>query len=303
VPSGFIDKFRAWQRISMLPNAKTFLRNILGNVFMEKMENFNELTTESLVDWIVSGVTGKRTVLGPSALLDKSVAQAKGKIKGLADTITDIRHGVDTYEVAGQYEINRAKNAFKNPALNWIEEFTNKTLQFGDRQFYEAAKARRIAELKRIYKTAGVTDEMEADAMLYALDRTFQNDSKLATGVQRMKNAIDDPTYKAIANIIVPFAKTPANVLDKISDYTPIGLVKALGHLGKTAGKGTFDQHYFSQRLGRMLTGSGAIALGYVLAQKGIITGKPTPTTNNNKKGNFDKETGKQGYSLKLGDQ
>ncbi|MEN6313265.1 MAG: hypothetical protein ABFD25_03335 [Clostridiaceae bacterium] len=297
VPSTLVDKFRAWQRISMLPNIKTFGRNILGNVFMEKTENFNELTTESLVDWIASAFTGKRTILGPSAAMQKSIAQTKGKLEGLSDVITDIKHGVNTYDVQGQYEINVSKNAFRNPALNALEQFTNKTLQFGDRPFYEAAKARRLKELQLIKKTSEITDEMEADAVLYALDRTFQNDSKLAKGVLKIKKAIDDPVYEAIANIIVPFAKTPANILDKISDYTPIGLMKAVGHLGKTAGKGTFDQKYFSQRLGRMLTGSGLIVLGFILANKGIITGKLKKSTE--KKGAFDKETGKLNYAIK----
>jgi hypothetical protein len=297
VPSNFIDKFRAWQRISMLPNIKTFTRNILGNVFMEKVENFNELTTEALVDWITSAFTGKREILGPAAAIQKSIAQTKGKVQGLKDVVTDIKHGVNTYDVQGQYEINVSRNAFENPALNALEQFTNKTLSFGDRPFYEAAKARRLKELQIIKKTDTVTDEMEADAVLYALDRTFQNDSKLAKGVVKIKKAIDDPVYEAIANIIVPFAKTPANILDKISDYTPAGLVKAVGHLGKTAGKGTFDQKYFTQRLGRFLTGSGIIIFGCLLANKGIITGEPEKTTT--KKGAFDKETGKQGYSLK----
>lgn len=306
VPSTFIDKFRAWQRISMLPNIKTFTRNILGNVFMEKAENFNELTTTALVDWIASSVTGKRTVLGPTAAIQKSIAQTKGKVQGLTDTLIDIKHGVNTYDVQGQYEINVSKNAFKNPALNALEQFTNRSLQFGDRPFYEAAKARRIEELKKINKAKTVTEEMEADATLYALDRTFQNDSFLAGKIQQFKTGKAgqqrSQVYEAIANIVIPFAKTPANILDKISDYTPIGLVKAVGHLGKTAGKGsTFNQQYFSQRLGRMLTGTGLIILGYILADKDIITGKSDKTTS--KKGAFDKETGKLGYALKLGNE
>jgi uncharacterized protein (DUF2164 family) len=300
VPSNFIEKFRAWQRISMLPNIKTFLRNILGNVFMEKAENFNELTTEALVDWISSAFTGKREILGPTAAIQKSMAQTKGKVQGLSDVITDIKHGVNTYDVQGQYEINVSRNAFKNPVLDALEQFTNKTLQFGDRPFYEAAKARRLKELQLIKKTREITDDMEADAILYALDRTFQNDSKLAMGVQKMKKAIDHPVYEAIANIVVPFARTPANILDKISDYTPIGLIKAVGHLGKTVGKGTFNQLYFSQRLGRFLTGAGIITFGYILAKNGVITGKPEKTTT--KKGSFDKETGKLGYALKTPD-
>jgi hypothetical protein len=300
VPSTFIDKFRAWQRISMLPNVKTFTRNILGNVFMEKMENLNELTTEAFVDMVTSAVTGKREILGPTAAIQKSIAQTKGKLKGLSDVVTDIKHGVNTYDVQGQYEINISKNAFKNPVLNALEQFTNKTLQFGDRPFYEAAKARRLEELKILRKTKDVTDEMTAEATLYALDRTFQNNSQLSGAVLKAKKLMDNPVYETIVNVVIPFAKTPANILDKISDYTPIGLGKAIGHLGKTAGKGTFDQLYFSQRLGRMLTGSGILTLGYVLASKGVITGAPEKP--GSKKSAFDRSTGKLSYAFKTPD-
>lgn len=301
VPSTFIDKFRAWQRISMLPNIKTFGRNILGNVFMEKMENFNELTTTALVDWITSAFTGKREIIGSTAAIRKSVAQTKGKIQGLTDVITDIKHKVNTYDVQGQYEINVSKNAFKNPVLNALEQFTNKTLQFGDRPFYEAAKARRLKELQIIKKTKEITEEMEANATLYALDRTFQNNSQLAGAVLKAKKLMDNPVYEAIANVVVPFAKTPANILDKISDYTPIGLGKAMGHLIKTGGKGTFNQLYFSQRLGRALTGGGILTLGYVLASKGIITGAPEKP--GSKKAAFDRSTGKLSYAFKIGNE
>lgn len=300
VPSSFIDKFRAWQRISMLPNVKTFTRNILGNVFMEKMENFNELTTTALVDWIASSVTGKRTVLGPAAAIQKSIAQTKGKVTGLKDTLLDIKNKVNTYDVQGQYEINVSKNAFKNPVLNALEQFTNRTLQFGDRPFYEAAKARRIAELKIINTTDTVTDETESDAILYALDRTFQNDSELSGAVLKAKKLMKNPVYETIANIVVPFAKTPANILDKISDYTPIGLGKALSHLGKNYNTGKFDQLYFSQRLGRFLTGSGLLTLGYLLASLGLITGAPEKP--GSKKAAFDKSAGKLSYALKTND-
>lgn len=303
VPTTMVDKFRAWQRISMLLNPKTAGRNILGNVFMEKLENFNELTTEAFVDMIVSKIRGsKRTVLGPSALKAKTTGQLKGKVEGIKDIVTDIARGVDTYNVSGQFEVNRSASAFKNSVLAALEDITNKTLQFGDRPFFEAAKKRRLEELKIINKTSKITDEMELDAIAYALDRTFQNDSFLSGKVLQIKGdnarGTKSQLWSLITNIILPFAKTPANILDKLADHTPIGLMKAIGELGKSAaGKKVFNQQYFSQRLGRSLTGTGIIALGYTLAQKGIITGKPESSST--KKGAFDRNVGKQGYSLK----
>ena len=44
----------------------------------------------------------------------------------------------------------------------------------GDVPFYEGAKALRLAELKKIKNTNTVSDEMLADAELFALERVFQ---------------------------------------------------------------------------------------------------------------------------------
>jgi hypothetical protein len=76
-------------------------------------------------------------------------------------------------------------------------------------------------------------------------------------------------------------------------------MAKAIGHLGKTAGKGTFNQLYFTQRLGRSLTGAGILTLGYILASLGLITGAPDK---GEKKAAFDRAIGKMSYAIKTDD-
>jgi len=173
-------------------------------------------------------------------------------------------------------------------------------LSLGDRPFYEGAYASRIAELKKIKKTNIVTDEMEQMAREHALERTLQNDSWISKKISKMGTNKDDPfLWKLLVNLVVPFKKTPGNILDKFIDYSPGGAFKAVGHGLKTAGKGTFNQKFFVDSLARSLTGTGLAVTGYLLAKNGIVTGSRDPS---NKIENFETALGKQNYAFKIGD-
>ena len=110
----------------------------------------------------------------------------------------------------------------------------------------------------------------------------------------------DDPfLWKLLVNLVVPFKKTPGNILDKFIDYSPGGAFKAVGHGLKTAGKGTFNQKFFVDTLARSLTGTGLAVTGYLMAKKGWVTGSRDPS---NKIENFETALGKQNYAFKIGD-
>jgi hypothetical protein len=154
-------------------------------------------------------------------------------------------------------------------------------LQLGDRPFYEAAYKERIGDLMKLSKSDTVTDEMMDAAHDYALERVFQNDS----GMAQFFRAIKTPPKNApaglkaawgfIANGIIPFSKTPANILNKLLEYSPVGLAKAVGHGGLAkAGKTVFNQKYFVDNVARGLTGTGLALLGYAMANKGLIKGR-----------------------------
>ena len=302
------EKFRSLQRISLLSNPKTLVtRNAGGNILLMAAENIKDIPA-SVMDKIVSLKTGQRTT---SLDISKAKAQATGLKKGVSEQIKDIKNCVDTSPSRAKYElpnktiwdVNRTDGKFKRlgyGVMNTLDKVIGKSLQFGDRPFYEAAYNSRKAELENLAKKGKSNlspEEIEESAKLFALDRTFQGDTWLAQRAKAIKKPLG-----IVGDLIMPFTQTPANILDKLIDYSPAGLGKAMYELGKTS-KGTFDQKRFVDIIGRTFTGSGAIMLGYALNQKGLLIGDIYKETEGGKEYNARQYAGEQEYSLKLGDE
>jgi hypothetical protein len=294
VPKEFREKFRALQRLSMMTNLRTlFTRNPLGNVILGTAENVKNIPAAG-IDRLVAFKTGQRT----TTLNPNLGAQAKGFGQGLKEWAQDIRYGVDTSPSRGQLELPRGKT-FQGKGigkgLNFLDTILIRGLQLGDRPFYQAAYNGRMAELKRL----GVTgEEAEKQARLFALDRVFQNDSALSGGLQAIRKGMNDMVGGfPLGDLIIPFAQTPANILDKLLDYSPAGLGKALYQLGTTAGKGTFDQKKFVDTLARTFTGAGISLLTYAMLKDAMITGK---LSDNKDVRNAQIQAGMQAYSIRI---
>lgn len=301
------DKFRSWQRISLLSNPKTLItRNAGGNALLAGAENIKDYPA-AFFDTLVSLKTGERTTMVGGG---KGIAQVKGFGKGFKEQVKDIKYGVDTSPSRSQYElpnktiwdVDKANGKFARvgtKTMNFLDQFISKSLQFGDRPFYEAAYQGRKAELEKLVakgKSKLTAAEIEESARLFALDRTFQSDTWLSKRASDIKRPLG-----IVGDLIMPFTKTPANILDKLLDYSPVGLGRALHELTKTS-KGTFDQKRFVDVLGRTFTGGGVIMLGYVLSRDGLMTTDIYSETGGKELDAARKFAGEQDYSVKIGD-
>lgn len=269
--SDFGDKFRSVQRIAMLFNPKTWLsRNAGGNILLGAAENIKDIPA-SVIDMLVSLKTGQRTTQGLTAT--KLKEQAKGFGEGAKEQFLDILHGVDTAHARTKYEMPN-KDVWKNKPMQKLDTLIGQLLQLGDRPFYEGAYRARKAELENLVKKGKsklTAEEIEAEAKYFALDRVFQADTSIARAANKMRDALNDIGDNGImGNVVLPFTQTPSNIISKLLDYSPAGLLKAVKELSKTR-KGTFNQKVFVDTLGRTFTGAGVITLGYVLANKKLM--------------------------------
>jgi hypothetical protein len=98
--------------------------------------------------------------------------------------------------------------------------------------------------------------------------------------------------------MVLPFAQTPANIMDKLLDYSPAGLGKALVQLGKEGKSDNFNQKLFVDRIGRSLTGTGIMALGAALMRAGLLS----LGASDQEEAEAMRLAGVQEYALKLGD-
>lgn len=281
-------KFRDLQRVMMLLNSKTLIKNFSANVPTAILENVKD-NPAALADILVSKVTGKRTTQGTT--LAKIKAQAEGFKKGFTETAKDYKYGVNTSNanMLGRYSafddgesINRTTNAqpriwgdktVVGRAMNTLDKLLSAGMTFGDRPFFEAAAASRATELEALGYDVN-TDEAQVDIVRYALDRVFQNNSDLAKGVSNIRNALNyfHVGDVGLGDLVLPFVQTPSNIADKLIDYSGVGgAARGIAQILGARKTGEFDQKLFVDRMGRAMTGSGVMFLGAALAKCGAL--------------------------------
>ena len=297
---------KAWMRISMLFNAKTQIRNIMGNAVITPVNAISD-TFSALVDRQVAKKTGVRTTGVPNVK-----NYAKGFKKGLYESYNDFKLDINTRDMQGnRFEIGEGKS-FSNrnkigKALNQTDRVLSFMLDAGDRPFYEATFINSINNQKILNNTDTVTQDMIDIATTEALQRTWQDNNEYTKFVLNTRRGLNKANIKGygIGDALIPFAKTPANLTKALVDYSPAGLVTTLVEgkkLKNAIETGSFTpqmQHKFVQNLGKATAGSLLYMLGYVLAKNGITTG-----ANDDDKdiADFMKNTlGIQPYSIRIG--
>ena len=285
------EKLRSFQRIQMLLNPRTMLRNVDANIVFTPVEWLKDVPA-TLADMIASKVTGERTT---TVNVQKQSAWWQGLKRGTTEAVKDIKNGVNTGRASGKYEMAN-KDVWKSRFMQTLDNLVGYGLQAGDRPFYEAAYDEFMTNEKLLGHDIE-SDEVQQRVVGLALDRVFQGEPKLYDVVKGIRDTLDKSGVP-FGTLLLPFTKTPANLADKLLDYSPAGLVKAAVQLGKSKTTGEFDQKQFVDRVGRSVTGTGLMILGYTLAKAGLIHG----SGDDEKERQAMKNAGIAQYSLQLGD-
>ena len=282
------DKGLTLWKAGLLTAPTTHIANTIGNVSMAALETAKEAPAAAF-DAALSVVTGARTKAGLSASTMR--ASAEGAIAGAKEAAQVMRRGMSA-DALGKLDLHHEID-FKNPILDTYTKTIFRSLSAADRVFRGMAlrrslenQARVIARAERLGGTArkarvaqllaAPTDEMAVRAVSDAEIATFQNNGVLA----RVATAARRP-LGPVGDIILPFARTPANVASRVAEYSPLGAASAASKILVAAMKGKgIDravQREAADRLGRSATGAGAIAIGYYLAAHGKLNaGRPT---------------------------
>ena len=322
VPSSLGSKIKAVQRITMLANFRTAVRNTTGNIIMGVAENLKDIPGTA-IDMATSLVTKKRSTTLPSL-----TTQLKGAKKGLGESVSDqfngisladlkgktvgekatllkesIKKPISTYGAATQWELPRKKifqgKRLYSKVLDGAERATGFMLESGDRPFFNAAFDDSIRSQMKLAKVTKPTDAMLEQAKKIAEDRTFQASTVLTKAGKSIHDAMNGFKDFGFGDIVLPFVKTPANILLKAVHFSPLGLERAIREVTTQARRGKFDQKAFVDSISRSATGTGIIMAGYTLAQKGVITG----TGDKDKDiASFERNLGKNDFSIKVGD-
>ena len=307
---------KAWMRISMLGNPKTQVRNVMGNAIIQPVNWVGDIFSTA-VDKAIAKKTGVRTKGNTDF-----AALAGGFVKGAKESIRDAKLGVDTRDInLNRFEENIGAKPFyekgKSKVLNAGAKVLNKTNEIlgnvmsgGDRIFYQSIYDN---SLKNQMKANGVdtpTQEMMNIAEQEALSRTWNDSNEYTKAVLQIRNAMNKLNIKGygLGDVLVPFAKTPANLTKAIVDYSPAGLVRSILQDGKnlknSLENGQYSpelQHKFADSLGKGFAGTILYVAAYALAKAGITTGA---SDDDKDVANFMRNTlGIQPYSIKIGNK
>lgn len=127
-----------------------------------------------------------------------------------------------------------------------------------------------------------------------ALRATYQDRSSFSDKVVQVSKVLG-PAGEAV----LPFKRTPANILVRGAEYSPAGLAKALTSDLLKVRKGDMTGAEAIDHIASGLTGTGLFALGALLFSLGIVTGGGGDDEN---KDSLNDLTGKQNYVLNLPD-
>jgi len=311
-PVGLKDKFITTLYDNMLGNFRTLIsRNAGGNLMFAIPETIREVPT-AMIDKGVSLVTGERTRTMPS--LKKLKAYGQGFAKGFSDQISDYKLRVDTPTSGNVVDFDgKPTKVFKNKIMDELDRLVKTGLSLGDRPFYEANYAKRLAELEEIKNMGKLGKEFvgkdfdEIASMLAkadALEATFQSKGIISEGLEKIKQGLGNLSkgyfgVDLLSQTTLPFTRTFGDLAERAIEYSPLGIgLNTVKTIGEVAG-GNFNQRRFVDEAGRNLLGLGFVAAAYAGVKSGNIVGSLSKDKDERA---AQYQAGMKPYSVKIGD-
>ena len=324
-PATLMEKFNAVRYINMLGNLKTNARNVAGNVGNAAAYRMKD-SVGAIIEGIANKVTGGRVGRTKSMYVNPEQYKAAGKF--FDDNADAIASG-GKFNVTGSSEndfmqgVMDRRRIFKSDTLEGVRKGTDWMLNnryFGDEAFGRLAFSRSLAGF---LKANGVTetdfskvdkkllDQGIAYAVKQAQEATFHDNNTVTRALGKMKRSTG-----IVGEGVTPFVKTPANILIRAEEFSPLGLInstyaslkKAAGGtdlagkdnaLGKWAASGAdISGTDIIDSWAKSITGTGIAFLGGVLGNAGLLIGG---ADEDEKKAEFDKMNGVQPYALRIG--
>lgn len=320
IPSTFREKANFWRYTSMLTNPTTHIRNIMGNAI--------QMGARKIKNGI--GTALERAVIKDQSQRTKAVnvdKDLKAFAKGQYETDQNAAMGSGKYSdatAAGiEREIQSKRKMFKGEdvlsrAVQGIGDLNSRALDYEDVIFNRAAYVDSFAQA---LQAKGVTAaeahagtraaDVEA-ARAYAIEEaqraTYRNTTALSEALSKMgRYQGDNPWLKLgsfAADALLPFRKTPANILTTGLDYSPIGLGKGIKEAMFDVKSGKCTAADAVDSLASGLTGTGILALGAYLAAEGFFGATlHVRAGDDDKEEDFEKSMGGQDYALQIGDK
>jgi hypothetical protein len=326
LPVTWLDQLNAWRYLSMLGNALTHLRNIMGNTIFVPLRIMKDviamgIETGAIASKLMTEEERTKSML-PSHLMTK-----KG-ITVLGDQNSDdaerlrfaYRDFLDMQNIiqgsAGKFDIQRdisfkrtifkSENKFLKKPMELLEklrEINFNALEAEDLWFMERHYVNSLAMYMKAQNILAdtITPEQLQTAQNYAIEearimtyRDFSNVANLLTHLELRGGKF----ARFMMQATIPFKKTPINIMKRGVEYSPIGLMLGLSRDAMRLKNGQIDAHQFIENISAGLTGTGVALLGMLLYSLGWLN--MGADDDERKLGAFESMQGIQKYSINL---
>ena len=275
-PGHFWRQLSGLRKSWMLSGPSTHARNIGGTGGYQVFDEVARLPAV-IADAAVAPFTGRRSIQGPSpaAQIDSVLHAIKA---GGREAGQIIRQGA-TQEQLERHQFSEIDTGVK--LLDYTSNLVFRFMSASDRVFYQHAYKRNLIDRANVQaKNEGTgkagarelidnpPEELDTAAKHDALIATFNNSNALSDAIKRGRGRLGPKANFAI-DIVMPFDRTPTNVIARLLEASPVGATQATYRLIKSAVNKSLtqeEQRQFAQTIGRATAGTATVGLGWALA-------------------------------------
>lgn len=300
----WFERFDNFRYLAMLGNTRTHVRNLLGNVGMSAVTKAKDEVAAALQLAIPQN---KRTKALYTPQDMKTAARQYLNEQAYSRALKD----------GGKYNLAQgleaARKTYGDSAggriLQKLTDLNSNALTREDEIFLESGFVRSLASNlsakgygPEIFSSddivsLGVLDGAVEQAIKDAKEMTFHADNALTRIFGSLSNlgdkngSLGQKMAYILGNGLLPFSKTPANILKTSLEYTPFGGVIEAAYRG-AKGQGAAS---VTDALSKSIVGSGLLGAGWLLADAGFLQGSSSDETSG-----YNSTLGAQDYSVKI---
>ena len=306
IPANWRSRLRGWRMLSMLGNPRTHIRNVVGNaLFIPAVSMKNKL---GAVAEMISRQDERTKTLAP--VLRKDIRQfAMEDARAQQDRLT----GEAKYKEGNR--VRQQQRSFNSRLLQGLTDFNSNALEAEDWFFLRGHYRRALGGW--IQANGYTVEQLRNDEKLlekgrqYAIEEaqraTYRDLNKIAKQLNEISR--NGGALGFVTDAVLPFRTTPANILRRGIEYSPVGLIRSLTadaihlhqymqHQNDTDNmpERAISPNQFIDRLCAGLTGTGIMVVGALLAGAGAVS-----TGLDDDDDEFEKLRGGQEYAINPG--
>lgn len=304
IPSSWRDKWNAWRYLSMLGNPRTHIRNIAGNAGFVPVRE-----VKNIIGAGIEKATGSDRTKSVLTFKDRDLV--KYAVKDYADVQEQVMRNGKFDDLAS--DINDRRTIFKFKPIENMRKGSGSALDAEDVVFSKDAYARSLAGY---YKANGITaddlaagrvpqetvDKARAYSIKEAQKATYRDSNAFSDWISSIGRYNGENKWakagSTAVDAILPFRRTPANILARAWEYSPGEFLNVLGGDIRKVKAGDMDASEMIDHISSGMTGTMLLGLGAYLASQGLLTGGKS---DDDDEAALATQQGYQDYALNIG--